>query len=194
MQSLIKELTSGDEQRAGAALQSFSALPLSQTRQAYELVIELLEDDDAENRWWATRALTTIEEPGVSVLLVKSLCDPNAGVRQCAALGLRLKPDTAAIPALVKALGDEDHLVRRLASDALATIGEPAVTALLQVMQTGSQESRLGAARALASIGDTRSIPTLFEALDEGSALIEYWANLGLERMGVGMVFFNPNS
>jgi hypothetical protein len=36
-------------------------------------------------------------------------------------------------------------------------------------------------------IGDTRAVPGLFEAL-EGSALQEYWAEEGLERMGVGMV------
>ena len=44
----------------------------------------------------------------------------------------------------------------------------------------------------LAKIGDERAIPVLFEALDDSSALIEYWASEGLEKMGVGMVFYKP--
>jgi len=48
------------------------------------------------------------------------------------------------------------------------------------------------AVRALAKIGDQRAIPALFEALDDNSALIEYWASEGLEKMGVGMVFYKP--
>jgi HEAT repeat protein len=49
------------------------------------------------------------------------------------------------------------------------------------------------AMRALALIGDQRSIPLLFEALDSDSMLMEYWANEGLERMGVGMIFYKPD-
>jgi HEAT repeat protein len=52
--------------------------------------------------------------------------------------------------------------------------------------------ARIQAARALALIGDTRAIPELFNALDGDSALLEYWAGEGLEKMGVGMVFFTP--
>jgi hypothetical protein len=32
----------------------------------------------------------------------------------------------------------------------------------------------------------------MFAALNEDSALIEYWANEGLDRMGVGMKLFAP--
>ena len=52
--------------------------------------------------------------------------------------------------------------------------------------------ARLEAVRALSKIGDQRSIPALFECLDDSSALIEYWAGEGLEKMGVGMVFYKP--
>ena len=79
-----------------------------------------------------------------------------------------------------------------LAADALATIGGPAVPDLLEVAQNGGQGARLEAIRALATIGDQRSLPLLFSLLDGESALMEYWANEGLERMGVGMAFFKP--
>jgi HEAT repeat protein len=59
-------------------------------------------------------------------------------------------------------------------------------------MQKGEHVARLEAVRALAKIGDERAIPALFDALDNDSALIEYWASEGLEKMGVGMVFYKP--
>jgi HEAT repeat protein len=59
-------------------------------------------------------------------------------------------------------------------------------------MENGSPQARIEAARALGFIGDARAVPQLFKALDGDSAILEYWADQGLERMGVGMVFFNP--
>jgi len=32
----------------------------------------------------------------------------------------------------------------------------------------------------------------LMKALEEDSALMEFWAQEGLERLGVGMLFFKP--
>jgi HEAT repeat protein len=137
-------------------------------------------------------ALTSVQDSQVVTMLLSTLDDVDTAVRQCAALGLRLRPDPQAVPALVDALADRDQLVIALAADALAEIGEPAVPALLEVVKNGGQTARLEAVRALAKIGDHRSIPALFAALDESSALMEYWASEGLERMGVGMVFFKP--
>jgi len=93
---------------------------------------------------------------------------------------------------LLLLLSDEDALTRRLAGDALVAIGSQVIPQLLDAMQNGEHITRLEAVRALAKIGDERAIPTLFEALDDNSALIEYWASEGLEKMGVGMVFFKP--
>ena len=42
-------------------------------------------------------------------------------------------------------------------------------------------------------IGDEASITVLFQMLDGDSRLMEYWASLGLEKMGVGMTFFSPD-
>ncbi len=106
--------------------------------------------------------------------------------------GCASDPDGRAIPDWSAALDDPDPLVRRLAGDALEVIGSQAVPALLEVMAERLHTARLEAARALAAIGDTRAVPALFEALD-GSALLEYWANEGLERMGVGMNYFIPD-
>jgi HEAT repeat protein len=150
-----------------------------------------LHASEADVRWWAARALAALPNADTVPLLLQALEDEAAAVRQCAALGLRQRPDPDAVAGLARALDDPDSLTRRLAGEALQAIGSAAVPALLAVMESGSHIARLEAARALASIGDTRAIPALFDALDD-SALLEYWANEGLERMGVGMCFFSP--
>jgi HEAT repeat protein len=113
-------------------------------------------------------------------------------VRGCAARGLQQRPDERAIPALAAALSDRDTLVARLAGNALAAAGEMAVPTLIEILQNGAFQPQCEAARALALIGDTRSIPALFDALESDSSLVGYWANEGLERMGLGMMFFLP--
>ena len=188
LQDLLSELTSGDDERAEAAIPGLAA----HGETAVEALRPLAMDPSADNRWWAVRALAEIPSRQAPGLLLTALGDEDIAVRQCAALGLRRQPHDLAVPALIAALKNPDHLLSNLAGDALTAIGAPAVPALLDVMQHGSQPDRLVAVRALAMIGDHRSIPVLFEALSEDSMLIEYWANEGLERMGVGMTFFKP--
>ena len=103
-----------------------------------------------------------------------------------------MHPSPEAGLALIGMLAEKDALTRRLAGDALVAIGHQAVPQLLEAMQHDDQFVRIEAVRALAKIGDQSAIPALFEALEDGSALIEYWASEGLEKMGVGMVFYKP--
>jgi HEAT repeat protein len=188
----LNELKSADDRRAEAAAIGLAGLPRSEIDATLVELSALLESHDADTRWWAVRAIAAISDARVPGLLLRALADPQASVRQCAILGLRQHPDAGCIAALARALGDEDPLVADLAVGALEAIGEPAVPALLDLMEKGAWAVRLKAVRALAMIGDERSIPALFAALDEDSALIEYWASEGLERMGVGMSFFTP--
>jgi len=193
-QELLADLSSGDDERAEAAVAGLAEY----AGQALPELKALLEDSagmqaqDIDLRWWALRALAEISDPQVIPLLIAALHDEDASIRQCAAMGARKQPDPLTIPALIEMLSDEDHLSASLAADALATIGSPSVPDLIEVLQHGRQAARLEAARALANIGDQRSIPALFSVLDEESALLEYWAKEGLERMGVGMNFFEP--
>jgi len=63
------------------------------------------------------------------------------------------------------------------------------------MMENGPQAARVEAAKALAEIRDPRTIAAFFNALQNGdSPLVEYWADQGLERLGIGMSFFSPNS
>lgn len=185
---LIAEFTCGSDQRAELAALQLSAAG----SQGLETIDELLADQNPEVRWWATRALADIPNSGAIPLLQKALKDTDPGVQQCAALALRNQPDVRAIPQLVSLLGAEDRLLSRLAGDALIAIGEEAVPALIEVMASGPQPARLEAVRALASIGDTRAIPSLIKVLDQDSSVMEHWAKQGLEKMGVGTIFFEP--
>jgi HEAT repeat protein len=153
---------------------------------------QLLTDQHMDVRWWAVRSLAEINSPEVTPLLLQALQDSDNSVRQCAALALQRQPDPRSIPALIRSLKSPDQLLARIAGDALIAAGGDAVPALLEVMQTFPHHARLEAARALGLIGDTRAIPELFKALDGDSALLEHWAGEGLEKMGVGMVFYTP--
>jgi len=134
---LIAQLSSGDDEQAQVAVEALSAWGES----ALPELRDLYARGDVDSRWWAVRALAEVDSVDTAPGLAVALSDPDEAVRQCAALGLRKRPD----PALVLAL-----------------------------------------------IGDPQTIPALFAALQEDSALMEYWANEGLERMGVGMAFFKP--
>ena len=185
---LITEFTSGSDIRAEkAALQLASA-----GSESLEILSQLSEYQNPDVRWWATRSLAEIHTTEATHLLLKALRDPEPEVRQCAALALRGQPHTESIPQLIHLLSASDQLLARLSGDALIAIGSEAVPPLLAVMDDGSQSARLEAARALAAIGDTRAIPVLFKVFECDSAIMEHWAEQGLEKMGVGTMYFKP--
>lgn len=188
LESLIQQLTQGSDEQAEAAALAIAALGEA----ALPALTRLSTSQVVDERWWALRCLAGMDGPGVTPLLIAGLRDPEVEVRQCAALGLSHNPDPAAIPDLVTALHLEDPMLRRLAAEALVAIGEPAVPALIETLAGGQDLARIEAARGLAMSDDPRAVPALFEALDDPSALIEYWADLGLERRGIGMYFFRP--
>lgn len=188
LQKAMADLISGDERRAEAAAHDLTGLG----ERALLPIKQLYGSLDADERWWALRAAAEIQSEDSKSLLLAGLSDEDQAVRCCAALGLRLQPAAEAVPELMELLETSNRLLARLAGDALASVGEKAVPGLLAVMENGPQYARIEATRALAIIGDQRAIPILFNALDEDSALVEYWANEGLERMGIGMVFYKP--
>lgn len=188
LQSLISNLISGDDQAAENSVESIAALGET----ALPALFGLLDSPNPEERWWALRALAVIPHPQVPPRLQQGLHDPDLNVRQCAALGLSQQPAAEAIPDLVNLLNDGDRLLARLASDALIASGSQAVSTLIETLENGSHPAKIEAVRALALIGDKNSIGALFKAWQEGSAIIQHWAEEGLNRMGVGMQFFTP--
>jgi HEAT repeat protein len=186
--SLIAALTGGDDGRAEAAVPSLARLGAP----ALHTILQLLDHDDADHRWWAVRALAEFDDPASTRGLCNSLSDPEASVRQCAALALRHKPAPQAILPLSNALEGEDRLFTRLVGDALSACGKLAIPALERCLTSPDPAIRGEAARALALMEQPETIPVLFSAAEDPSAIVQHWIEEGFNRLGVGMVFFNP--
>jgi HEAT repeat protein len=186
--TLVLELLSGDDELAEAAAFELAAMG----SQVLPVLEDLLASDNVDTRWWGTRTLALIIDPRASVLFLKILHDPDRMVRQCAALALKEQPTPESIPALIAAIDDQDRMLSRLVADALISLGEAAVPALIELLEKGTPRAKGEAARALALIGDRQAIAVMFAEWEQGSALVQYWIEEGFQRMGVGMQFFSP--
>ena len=187
LDELLVDLTSGDETRAENAVPGLVAFG----EDAFPALRDMLDSTNADQRWWALRTLAQSPRAQTEWLL-PLLEDSSVEVRQAAALGLCSHPDEAAVKPLVRALSDEDAMVSELARNALVVIGKPAVSFLLEVPKDAPQKVRINALRALAEIVDYGAIPTLMAALEEDSAMLGHWAEEGLERLGLNMLYLKP--
>ena len=192
LQELLRDLTSGNETRAEQAVPGLIELD----EEAASALLDLTRSPNADHRWWALRVLA--QSPHAKAeWLVPFLNDPAREVRQCAALGLAIKPGESALGSLVQALSDEDSMVSSLAVNALVKIGNLAVPSLIEVVKhhvvgSTSQSARIHALRALAEIRDHRAIPIMMKVMEEDSVLLQHWAKEGLDRLGLDMVYIKP--
>ncbi len=187
MKDVLAELTSGDDERAEKIIPNIPALGMA----AIPELLELTRSDSADVRWWGVRALAASPHTRTENLL-PLLNDSAPEVRAATVLALSEHPHESAVPALIKALADEDSLTAGLAGNALAKIGAPSVAGLLTVMNEAPLHIRILALRALAEIRDHRSIPIMMNSMNEDSAVLQYWAQEGLERLGLNMVYMKP--
>jgi HEAT repeat protein len=183
----LDDLVSGDETRAEAAIPEL----IEMDDAAIPALLEVTKSSDVDSRWWALRALASAPHAR-SELLIPFLNDPAPEIRQCAALGLAIKADASATEPLVRALSDEDSMTGSLAANALTKIGNAAVPSLIEAVKNGAQSQRIHALRALAEIKDHRAIPIMMQVMQEESALLQHWAQEGLERLGLDMVYIKP--
>jgi len=187
LDGLLADLTSGDETRAEKAVPGLVELGEA----AFPSLRDLLNSNDADHRWWALRTLAQSPQSRTEWLL-PSLDDSSPEVRQAAALGLCSHPDETAIRPLIQALNDADTMVSDLARSALVVIGKPAIPSLLEVSKDAPQRARINALRAVAEIGDYSAIPALMAALEDDSVMMQHWAEEGLERLGLNMMYLKP--
>lgn len=187
LSALLAELTCGDDARAEAAVSELAGRGIL----ILPALKALLNSADVDARWWSIRTLAQMSSPP-SDWLIAALADSTGEVRQCALLALCLHPDANAIPALIRLLADPEPVSAELASSALTAIGSQAVPALIESLEEGAHKARLEAVRALSGIRDPRAIPSLMAALEEDSLSMQFWAEAGLERLGLGMVYLKP--
>jgi len=185
LEALLAELTSGDELQAEAAAARLAAFGPA----AVKALLARLAASDMDSRWWSVRTLAEIETESARAAVRQALSDPDPSVRQCAALGLRRAVSPSDTEPLLAALGDSDALVRRLAGDALSALGLPAVEFLSAAARSIHPSTRIEAVRALARSRRPEAIPALHSALEDPSALVQHWAERGLEDLGQDMVY-----
>jgi HEAT repeat protein len=187
LQDLLDDLTSGEEERAEAAVPFL----LGMDADAIPALLDLTQATGVDTRWWALRVLASSPHSRTE-WLVPFLNDAAPEVRQCAALGLAIKADESATQPLVQALSDENSMVASLAMNALVKIGGAAVPSLIDLVKNAPQAVRIYALHALAEIKDHRAIPIMMNVMQEDSALLQHWAQEGLERLGLDMVYIKP--
>jgi len=187
IQDLLAELISGDDARAENSIPAIMELGMT----AIPALRDLTRDEDVDSRWWAVRALAASPYTRTDDLL-PLLSDSAPEVRAAAALALCNHPHESAVEALIKSLADSDPLTAGLAANALVKIGSPSVPSLLEVMGKAPTGIRILALRALSEIRDHRAIPVMMKCLGEESAILQYWAQEGLDRLGLNMVYIKP--
>jgi HEAT repeat protein len=183
--TVLEELFSGDDTRAAAVAGQVRA-------EDVPALIAALQGAEPDARWWAVFALAHVPGEAATTALLQAAADPDENVRAVVLHALGKRGRSEAITPLLFALNEGDYLAR-LASDALIQIGAPAVPALMDVLRQDAQPRvRAMTARALAAIADPSAIPALFAALEDESALVQHYAGEGLEKLGVGTVYFKP--
>jgi HEAT repeat protein len=187
MRDLLAELTSGDDTRAENSIPALVELGMA----AMPALLDLTRAEEVDSRWWAVRALAASPHTRTEDL-IPLLSDSAPEVRAAAALALCSHPHESAVEALIKTLADEDSLTAGLAGNALVKIGSPSVSGLIRVAQEAPTGIRILALRALSQICDYRAIPVMMKSLSEESALLQYWAQEGLNRLGLNMVYVKP--
>lgn len=151
----------------------------------------LIQSSVPDQRWWAIRTLAQMDAPPVN-LIINGLDDPSIEVREAAALALVGHPSPDAVPGLIRALNEPEELLSTLAMNALSEIGKPAIPELIEAYQIAQPKAKIKIMRALAEIHDHRAISLMLSATEDESAMLNYWANEGLERLGLNMVYLKP--
>ncbi len=182
--NLIEDLISGDEVRAENAASQLAQLGGA----AIPALEALLKSSNADHRWWAVRTLAQVSEMDADCF-IDALEDVSAEVRQAAALALAAHPAEKAAPALVRALNYDDALVQTLAANALSAIGKPVVPMLIDEFPRASASVKIHLMRVLADVRDPRAIPVMMKAMDDDSAILHHWCEIGLQQLGLDMVY-----
>ena len=120
--------------------------------------------------------------------LIRSLSDPNPNTRYQAVknLGHMGRSAAPAVPALVKALEDDDRRIMKEAMLALRSIGGPAVPALIKALSHAQHDVREQAALALGKMGPpaNQAIPALVKILDDTNRRVVDAAEYALRSIG----------
>ena len=184
LEPLLEDLISGDETRAENAAAQLGQMGGS----VLPALGALLKSSDADQRWWAVRTLAQMPD-GNGDYFIGALQDVSTEVRQAAALALAAHPALQAAPVLVQALSNEDAMLQTLAANALSAIGQPVVPILLDAFPGSPLSVKIHIMRVLAEVRDPRAIPVMMKAMELDSAILQHWCEIGLQQLGLDMVY-----
>ena len=157
-------------------------------RDIVPLFTEGLQDRDQWIRLYSTRLLGEMAElpkPPVPKWLKNAWGEWMLRPYFSKELGALNDPAEAVVPALIQALVDDSHHVRRMAAYALAKTGEPAVEAVPALIETMKTEDVGGiAAEALVKIGQP-AVSALIDAASDADEIFHRHAIYALKKMDI---------
>jgi hypothetical protein len=130
----------------------------------------------------AARALTHAGGTGIDALL-KGLAHKSDDVRRSALDGAGYAADPRLIAPTVRALGDDNGLIREAADAALLRRGPAAIAALSAAIDDDDQRTRLGAASLLARSNDAAATRALLVALNHPAPQVRANVESALTRL-----------
>lgn len=142
-------------------------------------------------RWWVLRSLAAVGDEQAVPSLLAAAEETESDLRTVAALSLAelslRHPDRleTVLPTLGGLLHDEDGLVRQVAADALARLGDDAVPLLKDALDDEHEGVRVRAARALQRVGTMATALPLYHHLDDSSPLVRHYAYEALSDLGL---------
>lgn len=167
-----------------AAVQALGSLVAQSDSGVTQALTNALADGDQYVRREAIEALERLGPEDGWDPFIYALQD---GFRDIRMAGLRVIGTCAepwAVDLLVDALGDVDPHVRKTATKTLATLGEPAVEALIDALSHREWIVRQYAAWALVDIRPVQAVDALIEALEDREAIVREVAARALGAIG----------
>ncbi len=147
-----------------------------------------LTSTDRNARREAIRIMHEIEADAAMLdAAAKAVNDDDGEVRMEAVRLLAKYPSARSVPALLELLRNAFDARETIASEALATIGAPAVSGLTEMLDNQDQRIRWRAARCLTKIaenGEAKSLKALLKALHDDSPDVAWVAADGLLALG----------
>jgi HEAT repeat protein len=147
-------------------------------------LIQALEENDYQVRWWAAKVLGHITDSSAVEPLIQALDDDDPGVRCSAAMSLGTIGDKMAVEPLIQALKDGDSCTRGNAASALGKFRDArAMEPLNQALEDNDSQVRSAAAWALKRINaSSTSMPEPAESqmnssIKESQQVLEKAAN-----------------
>jgi HEAT repeat protein len=131
-------------------------------RSVTSVLVDVLDDQDANVRLAAVQGLGRIGDPGAASALIARLADDVAEIRRAAATSLGQLKSAQAVSTLKLTLLGDRRDVRSAAARALGQIGErSAVPALLQAMNDSESDVKNDVIAALGELGDPAAVGIL---------------------------------